>query len=240
MRKDINKYKTDWFLELSIKKLPISTYLVRRSLLAAVTELKPMLHGKVLDLACGIMPYKEFLMSDNIEQYIGVDLEPTEYHHDVKPDLYWNGSEIPLPDASVDFVFATEFLEHYFDTAMVLKEIKRVLKPEGTFFFTVPAVWPLHEAPYDYHRFTPFALEEHFKNAQFSNSNIKSLGGNYYSFALSIALFFEFRLAEKYRKVVKPLLNLYIAALIKKDSKIIKKPFKNSQMYSGLYGFVTK
>ncbi|MCG9793900.1 class I SAM-dependent methyltransferase [Flavobacterium algicola] len=240
MRKDINKYKKDWFIELSSKKLPISTYLVRRSLLAAVTELKPLLHGKVLDLACGIMPYKDFLMSESIEQYIGVDLEPTEYHHDVKPDLYWNGSEIPLPDASVDFVLATEFLEHYFDTAMVLKEVKRVLKPGGVFFFTVPSIWPLHEAPYDYHRFTPFALEEHFKKAEFSQSNIKLLGGNYYYFALSIALFFEFRFAEKFRKVVKPFLNLYIAALVKKDNKIVTTPFKNNQMYSGLYGFITK
>ena len=240
MKKNISKYKRDWFLQLSSKELPISTYLVRRSLLAAVTELKPILHGKVLDLACGIMPYKDFLLSDKIEQYIGVDLEPTEYHHDVKPDLYWNGSEIPLQDSSVDFVLATEFLEHYFDTASVLKEIRRVLKPEGILFFTVPTVWPIHEAPYDYHRFSPFALEEHFKKAQFSDSNIKSLGGPYYYFAISIGLFFEFRLAEKYRKIIKPLLNLYINALVKKDDKREKIPFKNGQMNAGLYGFITK
>ena len=144
MKKDIQKYKKDWFIELKLENLPISSYLVRKSLLAAITELKPILKGKVLDLACGVMPYKEFLMSDRIENYIGIDLEGSAYHHDVKPDFYWNGTEIPMEDSSVDFVLATEFLEHYFDTAAVLKEINRVLKPGGIFFFTVPNIWPLH------------------------------------------------------------------------------------------------
>lgn len=237
---DIEKCKKDWFIDLKIEKLPLSVYLVRKSLLSAVAELKPKLSGKVLDLACGIMPYKEFVMSDKIEDYIGVDLEPTEYHHDVKPDLYWDGIKIPLEDSSVDFVLATEFLEHYFDTTSVLKEIKRVLKPGGIFFFTVPGIWPLHEAPYDYHRFTPFALKEHFKSTEYTSSEIKPLGGFYYHFALSIALFFEFRFSRKYRNIIKPILNLFIKLLMKKDNRTLQLPFKNGQMNSGLYGFVTK
>ena len=238
MKKDIEKIIKDRFIDLKPEILSISDFIIRRSLLAAVNELKPKLKGKVLDLACGIMPYKDYLMSDKIENYIGIDLESSEYHHEVKPDFYWNGSEIPLADSSVDFVLATEFLEHYFDTTIILKEIKRVLKPGGVFFFTVPGIWPLHEAPYDYHRFTPFALEEHFKRAQYASTVIKPLGGIQYHFALSIALWFEFRFSKKYRNIIKPFLNIFINSLIMKDNK--KVPFQNRQMYSGLYGFVTK
>jgi SAM-dependent methyltransferase len=240
MKSDTDKIIKDWFIDLKPEILPISVYIIRKSLLAAVTELKPKLKGKVLDLACGIMPYKDYLMTDNIQKYISADLEPTEYHHAVKPDLYWNGMEIPLEDSSLDFVLATEFLEHYFDTSAILKEIKRVLKPGGVFFFTVPSVWPLHETPYDFHRFTPFALEEYFKRAQYASSVIKPLGGFYYHFALSTALFFEFRFSKKYRKILKPFIRVFINFLIKKDNRMIQLPFKNGQLYSGLYGFATK
>lgn len=240
MKKDIEKIKKDWFIELNIKKLPLSVYIVRKSLLKSVSELKPQLKGKVVDLACGIMPYKEFLLSDKIEDYIGIDLEPTEYHHDVKPDLYWDGVQIPLDDASLDFILATEFLEHYRDTNTVLQEVKRVLKPGGVFFFTVPGVWPLHEVPHDYHRFSPFILEEYFKQNKFSSWDIKPLGGAYCHFALSLALFFEFRFSKKYRKFIKPFLGVFIKSLIRKDNLKIQLPFGNGQLYSGLYGFVTK
>ena len=118
------KYIKDWFIDLNRKEIPPSFYVIRKSLLEAVNELKPIIKGRVLDLACGVMPYKQFLMNDSIAEYIGIDLEPSEYHNEVKPDLYWDGDHIPLNDSSVDFVLATEFLEHYFDTAKILLEIK--------------------------------------------------------------------------------------------------------------------
>jgi len=237
-KNNLDNKSWDPFINLKADKMQISFYLIRKSLLAAVSELKPKLHGSVLDLACGIMPYKEFLKNDLIKEYIGVDLEPTQYHHHVKPDYYWDGKTIPLEDNSVNFILTTEFLEHYFDTQHILKEINRVLKPGGTFFFTVPNIWPIHEAPYDYHRFTPFALDEHFKNAQFSSWEIKPLGGFHYYLALSFALWNDFRLQQKHKKLVKPFLSAFIKFLIKKDKKT--KLFQNGDMYSGLYGFVTK
>ena len=238
MLKDTEKYKSDWFINLKPDKMPLSFYIIRKSLLSAVTELKPKLYGSVLDLACGVMPYKEFLNSGLIEEYIGIDLEPTEYHHVVKPDLYWDGKRIPLDDASVNFVIATEFLEHYFDTKHILQEINRVLKPGGTFFFTVPNVWPLHESPFDYHRFTPNALDEHFKISKFSSWEIKPLGGFHYHVALTLALWNDFQLSKKYRKIIKPFLFFFTNLLIKKDKR--KSNFSNGDMYSGLYGFVIK
>ncbi len=237
MTKSIEDIIDDLFIDIKKDRLPLSFFLIRKSLFEAIKELKPIIYGDVLDLACGIMPYKQFLMNDKINKYIGVDLEPTEYHNAVKPDYYWDGKVIPLLDDSVDFVIATEFLEHYFDTASILKEIKRVLKPGGMFFFTVPSIWPLHEVPHDYHRFTPFALDEHFKNTEFKSWEIKPLGGFNYYFALSIAQRYE-RMSEFRLKLVKPLINILVKFLIRKDNKKIA--FENGQMYSGLYGFVCK
>ena len=77
----VENRRNDFFINLKKEKLPLSFYLIRKSLLEAVKEVKPLLHGDVLDLACGIMPYRNFLMNDKINKYIGVDLEPTEYHN---------------------------------------------------------------------------------------------------------------------------------------------------------------
>ena len=238
MESDIEKYIEDWFIKLDSKKLPLSFYLIRKSLLKAVDELKPKIHGNVLDLACGVMPYKEYLKNTAIKRYIGVDLELTDYHGLVKPDLYWNGKHIPLEDSSVDFVIATEFLEHYFDTKHIVREIKRVLKPGGTLFFTVPCIWPIHEKPFDYHRFTPFSLTEHFKIADFTSSIIKPLGGFHYSLALMCCIWYDFKLSKYKQKYVKPLLNIFINEVIKRDK--IYTELDNNQFYSGLYGFATK
>lgn len=235
---DTDTIKKNHFIELKKENLPISFFLIRKSLLAAINDLKPRIKGKVLDLACGIMPYKEYLKNDSITDYIGIDLEPTEYHNSVKPDYYWDGKKIPFEDETFDFVIATEFLEHYFDTELILKEIKRVLKPDGVFFFTVPGVWPIHEAPYDYNRFTPFSLEEHFKRVAFSNWKILPLGGYNYHLALSLALWYDNRLNKKFKKFFNPFITVFLNFLIKKDN--IRNSFENGSMYSGLYGFVTK
>ena len=238
MQNNIDKYIHDWFINLDSKKLPLSIYLIRKSLLKAVEKLKPKLHGCVLDLACGLMPYKNYLMSEHITSYEGVDLEPTEYHHTIKPDYYWDGRHIPLDDNSFDFVIVTEFLEHYFDTAHILKEIKRVLKPGGQVFFTVPCIWPMHETPFDYHRFTKFSLSEHFSNAGFSHWDIHPLGGFNYTLAITIALWNDYKLDKQKKRFIQPIVKIIINKLIKKEVYII--PFGNGQLYSGLYGFATK
>lgn len=236
---DINVYINDWFIHLKEEDIPISFFVIRKSLLKAVDELKTQIHGNVIDLGCGVMPYRQFLKENKaVTNYIGIDLEPTEYHGVVKPDIYWDGKQIPLADASADYVIATEFLEHYFDTAHIVREIKRILKPGGVFFFTVPCIWPVHEKPYDYHRFTPFSLTEHFKLAEFSTSVVKPLGGFHYSFALMISIWYDFKLSKSKQKYVRPIVKRLVKELVKRDK--IDPELKNDQFYSGLYGFATK
>jgi ubiquinone/menaquinone biosynthesis C-methylase UbiE len=49
---------------------------------------------------------------------------------------------LPFADNSFDKIICSEVLEHIPDYVGVLREIKRVLKPNGTFAISVPRAWP--------------------------------------------------------------------------------------------------
>lgn len=68
-------------------------------------------------------------------------------------------------------------LEHTPVPIELLREIHRVIKPSGKIFGTVPFLFPLHEVPYDFYRYTPFALERFAEKTGFKISEIGSLGG---------------------------------------------------------------
>ncbi|MDR0824354.1 MAG: methyltransferase domain-containing protein [Prevotella sp.] len=202
--------------------------------------------GIVVDLGCGEMPYKDFLLENgNITNYVGIDIEPTEYHNQVKPDYYWDGNTIPLPDDYADWFILTEFLEHYFDTQHILKEIHRVLKPNGQIFFTVPCIWPLHEIPYDEYRFTPFSLEKHFRLAGYNNVEINPLGGINRSLAIMLGVWRENYYswsASRLKRYGKRLLLRFLATfynyLLKNDR--LPEKYTNHNFISGLWGIVEK
>ncbi|MCK0533359.1 class I SAM-dependent methyltransferase [Sphingobium agri] len=74
----------------------------------------------------------------------------------------FDGFSIPFPDASFDTVLCTEVLEHSPQPMTLIAEIERVLKPGGTLIATVPFSARVHYAPYDFHRFTKYALNRMF------------------------------------------------------------------------------
>ena len=238
----INKY----FIH-PLPDLGLDTYVIRKSIMRAVSDLQTKIRGNVVDLGCGIMPYKAFLKEGNqINNYIGIDLENSEYHNTEKPDKFWDGFTIPIEDNSQDWVIVTEFLEHYFDTGHILKEIKRILKPGGKIFFTVPCVYMLHEVPYDHHRFTPFSLKEYFKIAAYSKAEVFPLGGFNYSLIIMMSLWSRHsgtrgwvRIAAKY------FLLLFHKQLLKEDHfyGTYTKGFTNYENFtfpSGLWGYAEK
>jgi SAM-dependent methyltransferase len=243
---DTNEYIKDQFLQPDLTKIGLSLYAIRSSLKNAVDEIKPQINGIVIDLGCGEMPYRDYLQKeDNITKYIGIDLKPTEYHNRVKPDMYWDGQTIPLSDNYADWFIVTEFLEHYFDTQHILKEIYRVLKPGGHVFFTVPFIWPLHEVPYDEYRFTPFSLEKHFKLAGFKGIEIKSLGGINRSLAILIGVWkdhFNYYSQRRYKRYMKRififLLVKFYKYLLERDTILIN--YSNHKFSSGFWGIVGK
>jgi SAM-dependent methyltransferase len=61
---------------------------------------------------------------------------------------------LPFPDAHFDTVLCTQVLEHVERVETAAAEIARVLRPGGHALVTVPFLYPTHEAPYDFQRFT--------------------------------------------------------------------------------------
>jgi SAM-dependent methyltransferase len=173
--------------ELSIDNL--DRYYIRKSILNAITQHLPALHGMLLDIGCGEMPYKQYILSNsNVEKYIGLDIKNPKYQTAVLPDLFWDGKRIPLGDNSVDCAMATELFEHLPEIESVLTEINRVLKPGKQLVFTLPFLWPLHDMPQDEFRYTPFSLRRLLENSKFEAVTIEALGGWDASLAQMIGL----------------------------------------------------
>lgn len=233
---NIEKQIEDEFLSVRLRPRTMLFYSVRTAILESMKAESAAFYGTVLDVGCGFMPYKKLIESNpKVENYIGMDLEQPAYYGQIVPDLKWNGREIPMESESVDCVMATEFLEHYAEPERVLKEIHRVIKPDGRVFATVPFVWNLHEIPFDEYRYTPYSIERHFRNAGFREIQIKALGGWNLSFAQMIGLWTTFsKMRGLTRKVVKNLLFPFYVWLVKTDRKPDEFDGFENSMFTGL------
>ena len=61
---------------------------------------------------------------------------------------------MPLADSSVDAVWIQAVLEHVLDPWQVVREIHRVLRPNGIVYAETPFLQQVHEGAYDFTRFT--------------------------------------------------------------------------------------
>lgn len=131
--------------------------------------------GDLLDLGCGNKPY-ETLYRPLTTSQIGCDIVQSDKN---KVDVICSVIDLPFPDEKFDTVFCTQVLEHVFEHDKIMNEIIRVLKPGGTLILTVPFAWELHEEPYDFFRYSKYALKQLFENTGFSVDYIKPNGGKW-------------------------------------------------------------
>lgn len=232
----------DNFVNIRFKYNNLDKYYIRTSIFNALKKSLSDFSGELLDIGCGKMPYKNYVLENSkIKSYTGLDIENAlQYDKEVAPDFTWDGKTMPFENDSFNCAFGTEVLEHCPKPEVVLKEVFRVLKPNGVFFFTVPFLWNLHEVPHDEYRYTPFSLERHLENSGFKKIELKATGGWHASMAQMLGLWVRrSEMSDFKRRIlsrcIKPVMR-YLIKLDKSDNVI----FKEGQMITGLYGIARK
>lgn len=110
--------------------------------------------GLTLDLGCGHSYYKKYFPNR-----IGFDIQPG---HGV--DVVGDAHKLPFENDKFDNILCTEVLEHLHSPHIAISEMKRVLKRGGKLILTTRFVFPLHDVPNDYYRFTKYGLRYLFKD----------------------------------------------------------------------------
>ena len=133
-------------------------FIIRRGLIKGVRKISKIFKGGLLlDVGCGSKPYEGLF---KVDKYVGIDIKVSGHNHaSSKVDKFYDGKKIPYDNEIFDYVFSSEVFEHVFNLDELLVEIKRVLKKDGKLGFTCPFVWDEHEKPYDYARYTSFAIK---------------------------------------------------------------------------------
>lgn len=158
--------------------------LVRRGIAECIKKYQSQLTGRLLDVGCGFSPYKSLLKS--IDDYIGLDIEDHHYVTTENDKVLFDGKHFPFESQQFDSLLCTEVLEHVFDPQDFINEMYRVLKEDGCVLVTTPFFWPLHEEPYDFYRYTRYALKGLFEQAGFSEITIMVRGGWLTNFSLML------------------------------------------------------
>lgn len=153
-------------------------YFIRKGLHNGIQKYAGQLQGKLLDFGCGKKPYQHLF---KVQEYIGVDFNNEGHPHENEAiDVFYDGKTIPFEAARFDCILCSEVFEHLFNLPELLPQLNKVLKPGGKMLITCPFVWPLHEKPYDYARYTPYALQHELEKNGFEIL-IAEKNGNFFT-----------------------------------------------------------
>lgn len=176
--KNANQWRPTKFIfdgkKLSPNVSPRSWLAVRRVADAYSRNLEHF-KGRLLDLGCGEVPFYA-AYRDRVSEIICVDWDGTD-HDSIHVDQFCDLTrDLPFGE-EFDTVLISDVLEHIPNPDNVWREIYRVIKPGGRVLLNVPFFYQLHEQPYDFYRYTEYALERFAKLNGFHVVYLESIGG---------------------------------------------------------------
>ena len=176
-------------------------------------HLKQHVRGRLIDLGCGKVPlyaaYKDLSSS-----WVCVDWGNAlqkNIHLDYECDL---NQPLPLPSDTFDTVILSDVLEHLSKPGLVWQEMARILTPGGKVIMNVPFYYCIHAAPYDFFRYTEYALHDFAQSAGFKVVLLKPMGG--------VPEIFADLLAKTFNLIPWP--GKYLAIITQKTCALLIKP----------------
>jgi SAM-dependent methyltransferase len=141
--------------------------------------------GRLIDIGCGSKPWQG-LFAQYVDEHVGVDHVPSERNPDAV-DVIAGAYEIPLPDGHADTLLMTSVLEHLEEPERAVTEAFRLLRPGGHLILTAPFIWPIHEPPRDFFRYSPFGLRHLLERGGFEVVELHPLAGAWTTFSLELS-----------------------------------------------------
>ncbi|MBI1770582.1 MAG: methyltransferase domain-containing protein [Bacteroidetes bacterium] len=140
------------------------------------SNLKKYARGRLIDLGCGKAPlygaYKDLVTDTVCVDWS--DASGKNIHLDYECDL---NKPLPFDNSAFDTVILSDVLEHIQNPFLLWEEISRIMIEQGKIIMNVPFFYHIHEAPYDYFRYTEFALRNFAELSGFKIILIQPIGG---------------------------------------------------------------
>jgi SAM-dependent methyltransferase len=154
--------------------------------------------GIVLDIGCADMAIRRELDTER-HYYIGLDYPATaEGWYRTRPHVFGDGQRLPIRSDTIDVLLLANVLEHLPNPRACLAEVERVLSKGGICIAEVPFLYPIHDAPLDFTRWTSFGLENLFRKQRLAVDSVVPLG----SPTETAALLFNLALSERFMRLL--------------------------------------
>ncbi len=180
--------------------------------------------GFTVDVGGEIKSSYEDLWKIDKESFYYIDISGT-------PNILSDINSLPFKNKSLSNFGCFNILELIQNPSVPINQIFQVLKNDGLFVGYVPFLYPIHNQPTDYWRFSKSTLLDLLKNAGFDDIYIEAIGGRFivlYDVILPKKIF-PFRLILS-----------SISLLLNKLYEIIHNAEYNREMYPSGYFFIAK
>lgn len=167
-----------------------SSILLNQMHIDLLVRYQDCIRGKLLDAGCGEKPYS--LLYDRLTgASLGCDIEAC-VHDQGAIDIYASVDSLPFDDETFDTILCTNVLEHTAEAGKAFQELSRCLKRGGYLILSAPFLYPLHEAPHDYYRYTVYGLSHQIEKSGLKIKKVVPLGGP----GLLLAVYFHLFVAK--------------------------------------------
>ncbi|MGB1077479.1 MAG: class I SAM-dependent methyltransferase [Bdellovibrionales bacterium] len=180
---------------------------------------------KIVNIGAGGWAFEQIKTIEN------ADIVQVDIDEERNPDIVASVCDMKMfDDNSVDAIFMIEVLEHVDEPWNAIPELHRILKPGGKLILSTPLMFPLHDEPYDYYRYTKYGLQHLLK--QFDQVNIRERN----SYVNSIYVLFG-RMIYTTNKKMKPLgfVTFLLMLLLLPIFFVISRLYKNHQSTTGYF-----